>query len=138
MVVLLFRLLILIAVIFLIYTAYKYWTSPRRKLDIATTNKVFYFHDDIQNTKHNFLVTYKGHVFEGEKYLGTTEKAFEVVNINVSAKNPNTIRGLEREDMYFLEKEILIRYPHAEIEWKYPLNRLLIQNVVDERKDPPF
>ncbi|MFD1018984.1 sigma-w pathway protein ysdB [Thalassobacillus hwangdonensis] len=136
MIVILFRLLILIAIAFLIYTAYKYIINPRRKLDLAREQKSFYFHDDPSNTKQNFLMTYKGILFEGEKYLGTTENAFEVVNINVSTPDPQGLKGLERNDIYFLEKEILIHYPHAKINWKYPLNRLFIKSVDNENKQP--
>ncbi|WP_226583594.1 sigma-w pathway protein ysdB [Halobacillus litoralis] len=126
MIIYLFRLLLLIAIAFIIYTAYKFIVNPKRKLELARDRQEFYFHDNKENTKENFLITYKGHVFEGEKYLGTTEDAFEVVTINVSAHNPERLQGLDREDIYFMEKEILIRYPYASIEWKYPVNRLII------------
>ncbi|WP_181349785.1 sigma-w pathway protein ysdB [Thalassobacillus sp. CUG 92003] len=134
MIVILFRLLILIAIIFLIYTAYKYMINPKRKLELAKENKAFYFHDDPSNTKQNFILTYKGFVFEGEKYLGTTEDSFEVLNISVSAKNPHELRGLDRNDLYFLEEEILIHYPFASIEWKYPINRLIIHPLDDHHE----
>ncbi|MGP4062534.1 sigma-w pathway protein ysdB [Halobacillus sp. H74] len=126
MIIILFRLLLLIAIAFIIYTAYKFIVNPRRKLELARDKREFYFHDNKENTKENFLITLKGNVFEGEKYLGTTEDSFEVVNINVSAHNPEKLQGLDREDIYFMEQEILIRYPHASIEWKYPVNRLII------------
>ncbi|MFG6116472.1 sigma-w pathway protein ysdB [Halobacillus sp. MO56] len=136
MIVILFRLLILLAIIFIFYTIYSYMSSPGRKLELAKQSKTFYFYDDPDNTKQNFLMTYKGVLFEGEKYLGTTENAFEVVNINVSARQPNQLKGIEREDIYFLEKEILIRYPYAAIEWKYPLNRLFIHPPKEESEHP--
>lgn len=132
MIIILFRLLLLIAIAFIMYTAYKFIINPKRKLDLAREKKEFYFHDNKENTKENFLITYKGFVFEGEKYLGTTEHAFEVVTINVSAQNPQQLQGLDREDIYFMEQEILIRYPYASIEWKYPVNRLIIKPVKDD------
>ncbi|RWZ59821.1 sigma-w pathway protein ysdB [Halobacillus fulvus] len=132
MIVLLFRLLLLIAIAFIIYTAYKYIKNPRRKLDLAQEHQEFYFHDNKENTKENFLMTYKGFVFEGEKYLGTTEDSFEVVTINVSAHNPEKLQGLEREDLYFMEQEILMRYPYASIDWKYPINRLIIRPIKND------
>lgn len=132
MTIILFRFLLLIAIAFIVYTAYKFIVNPKRKLDLAMDKKNFYFHDNKENTKENFLITYKGFIFEGEKYLGTTESSFEVLNINVSAQNPEKLQGLEREDIYFLEKEILIRYPYASIEWKYPVNRLIIHSIKDE------
>ncbi|MCT2535058.1 sigma-w pathway protein ysdB [Aquibacillus koreensis] len=129
MIVILFRLLIFIAMILLLYTAYKYIMNPKRKLEVAKEKKTFYFHDDTENIKKNFLMTYKGFMFEGEKYLGTTEKSFDVVNISVHAHNPGELKGLERNDLYFLEEEILIRYPFASIEWKHPINKLIINKV---------
>ncbi|ARI76846.1 sigma-w pathway protein ysdB [Halobacillus mangrovi] len=135
MIIILFRLLLLIAIAFILYTAYKFIINPRRKLDLARDKKEFYFHDNKENTKQNFLMTYKGLVFEGEKYLGTTDHSFEVVNINVSAHTPEKLQGLTREDLYFLEQEILIRYPYASIEWKYPVNRLIIHPLKDDHYD---
>ncbi|UOQ94093.1 sigma-w pathway protein ysdB [Halobacillus shinanisalinarum] len=129
MIIILFRLLLIIAILFIIYTVYKFIINPRRKLDHARNKQEFYFHDTIENTKQNFLITYKGLIFEGEKYLGTTEESFEVVNINISAHHPEKLKGLERHDLYFLEEQVLMRYPYAEIEWKYPINRLNIRPI---------
>ncbi|QGH35261.1 sigma-w pathway protein ysdB [Gracilibacillus salitolerans] len=124
MIVILFRFLVVIAMIVLIYTAYKYIVNPKRKLEVAQEKSEFYFLDYNDNIKKNFFITYKGFLFEGEKYLGTTEEAFEVINIVMHTRNPEKLKGFERKDLYFLEEEILIRYPHAEIEWKYPINKL--------------
>ncbi|KGX89069.1 sigma-w pathway protein ysdB [Pontibacillus litoralis JSM 072002] len=121
------RLLIFIAIIAIIYTGYKYIVNPKRKLELAQEKKHFYFHDDPDNVKKNFLLTYKGILFEGEKYLGTTENSFDVVSISVWVKQPERLKGIDRQDLYFIEKEILIRYPHATIEWKNPINQLLLQ-----------
>ncbi|WP_431804632.1 hypothetical protein [Halobacillus andaensis] len=90
--------------------------------------------DDQENTKHNFLITYRGMMFEGEKYLGATEHAFEVLTIYVSTKEPEKLKGLERNDLYFLEEQILRSYPYAKIEWKYPINRLNIKPVTEEKE----
>ncbi|TGB04102.1 sigma-w pathway protein ysdB [Halobacillus salinus] len=132
MIIVLFRLLLLIALAFLIYTAYRFIVNPKRKLDVAREQKEFYFHDNKENTKQNFLMTYKGYDFVGEKYLGTTDHAFEVVTVYVSAQDPQQLQGLEREDLYFMEQEILMRYPYTSIEWKYPINRLMITPVKDD------
>ncbi|MFC7321101.1 sigma-w pathway protein ysdB [Halobacillus campisalis] len=131
-IIILLRILLLIAFAFLIYTAYKFFIDPKRKLDAAQERKEFYFYDDPENTKKNFLITYRGMLFEGEKYLGATEDSFEVLTINVSAQRPELLKGLERNDIYFLEEEILIRYPFSKIEWKYPLNRLNVLRLKDE------
>ncbi|GEN31482.1 hypothetical protein HNQ35_000880 [Cerasibacillus quisquiliarum] len=123
-VVYLFRILILIAVITIIYTLIKYFRNPMRYLAIAKEEGNFFFLDDPNNSKKNFQIVYKGCLFEGEKYLGTTDESFEVVTIHLSVKNPLELKGLSRDDLYFLEKEILFRYPHAELEWKHPINQL--------------
>ncbi len=132
--IILFRILLLAAFVIILYTAYKFYTNPRRKLDLAHENKEFYFLDDQENTKHNFLITYRGMMFEGEKYLGATEHAFEVLTIYVSTKEPEKLKGLERNDLYFLEEQILRSYPYAKIEWKYPINRLNIKPVTEEKE----
>ncbi|WP_182200369.1 sigma-w pathway protein ysdB [Paraliobacillus salinarum] len=121
----LFRIFIVIAILFLLYTVYKYVTNPARKLEVAKNKKQFYFLDEPDHVEKNFLMTYKGILFEGEKYIGTTESAFDVVTVIVYAKQPHELKGLERDDLYFLEKEILIYYPYAKVEWKHPISQLL-------------
>ncbi|TCT25034.1 hypothetical protein EDD68_104104 [Melghiribacillus thermohalophilus] len=125
MIVILFRMFILFAVVFLIYAVYKYMINPKRKLEAAHEKKQFYFLDDPENVKKNFFMTYKGMMFEGEKYLGTTDQAFHVVTVNVWTHHSDRLTGITKDDIYFLEKEILIRYPHAKVEWKYPIKQLL-------------
>ncbi|MFC7061574.1 sigma-w pathway protein ysdB [Halobacillus seohaensis] len=131
-IILLLRTLLLVAVAFLIYTAYKFYINPQRKLDIAHDKKEFYFYDDPENTKQNFFITYKGLMFEGEKYLGATEDAFEVLTINISTQQPENLKGFERNDLYFIEEQVLMSYPYAKIEWKYPISRLNIRSINDE------
>ncbi|MCD5323806.1 MULTISPECIES: sigma-w pathway protein ysdB [Pontibacillus] len=131
MIIYLFRLLILVAAILLIYTAYKYVINPKRKLELAQEKKQFYFLDDAENVKKNFLLTYKGVLFEGEKYLGTTENSFDVVSISVWTRQPDKLKGFERNDLYFVEKEIYIHYPHARVEWKNPINKLVLSHSGD-------
>ncbi|WP_066194633.1 MULTISPECIES: sigma-w pathway protein ysdB [Gracilibacillus] len=126
MIIILFRVLILAAIIVLLYTGYQYWISPNRKLALAQKRKDFYFLDQNDDIKRNFFIAYKGYLFEGEKYVGATEDAFEVTNIVMHIHNPENLNRFERQDMYFLEQEILIRYAHAKIEWRYPMNRLLL------------
>ncbi|WP_217586926.1 sigma-w pathway protein ysdB [Lentibacillus saliphilus] len=127
MIILLFQMLIFIALIVLFYTILQYFRNPQRKLDLARRSQDFYLLDEPQNNIKNMHFVYKGCYFEGEKYLGTTEDAFEVVNIQVIVREPMELRGLSRDDLYFLEKELLIRYPYAKIEWKHPINQLLIK-----------
>jgi cbb3-type cytochrome oxidase subunit 3 len=127
MAVFLFRLLILIALFILAYSAIKYLVNPKRKLELAHEKKLFYFLDDNQNVRKNFLITYRGVLFEGEKYLGTTENAFEVVSVQVWAKSTDKLQGLNKEDFYFIEKEILLAYPNTTINWKSPIKELLLR-----------
>nr|GGG62034.1 sigma-w pathway protein YsdB [Virgibacillus oceani] len=129
MIVILFRILILIAIALLMYTVYQYYRNPMRKLRIAKTRDEFFLLDELQNSKKNVQFVYKGCLFEGEKYVGTTEDSFEVVNIHVYTPEPDDLRGITRDDLYFLEKELLIRYPYAKIEWKHPINKLILTPV---------
>ena len=75
------RFLLFALIIFLIYSAIKYLLNPKRKLELAHEQKQFYFLDYKNDVRKNFHLTYKGVLFEGEKYLGTTENAFEVVSV---------------------------------------------------------
>lgn len=129
MIVILFRILLLIALILLVYTFYQYYRNPKRKLNIAKSTNDFYFWDEPGNSKKNFRFVYKGCSFEGEKYLGTTEQAFEVVTIHVFVHNAMELKGFTRDDLYFLEKEILTRYPYSKIEWKHPVNKLILTTL---------
>jgi len=125
----LFRILIIVALVILIYSAFKYLFNPKRKLELAHEKKQFYLYDDKHNVKKNFLLTYKGVLFEGKKHLGTTEKEFEVVTIDITTKNPNKLKGVNREDFHSIEQEILIHYPHAKIAWKSPVKEFLEKSV---------
>ena len=80
---LLIRLLALVLLVLLIYSGIRYLLHPKRKLELAHEKKRFYFLDDPNNVRKNFLLTYKGVLFEGEKYLGTTTDSFDVVSIFV-------------------------------------------------------
>ncbi|MEN1968265.1 sigma-w pathway protein ysdB [Lentibacillus sp. N15] len=129
MIVFLFRVLILVALAFLVYTIIQYIKSPRRKLQAAKRKKAFFLLDEEQNSKKNLQFVYKGCLFEGEKYVGITEHAFEVITILVTAPEPLDLRGFTRDDLYFLEEKLISHYPYAHMEWKHPINRLLITPV---------
>lgn len=129
MIIVLFRVLILIAIVLLIFTFIQYLRNPQRLLQIAKETKEFYFLDEPGNSKRNLQFVYKGCHFEGEKYLGTKEDTFEVVDIHISVKDSMDLRGFSREDIYFLENEILLRYPHAKIKWNHPINQLLLTGI---------
>lgn len=129
MIVLLFRLLIIIALALLVYTIVQYLRNPDRKLQLAKAANTFYMVDDEGNSKKNIQFSYKGCLFEGEKYIGATEDSFEVVDIHISARDTEELEGITREDLYFIEKELLIRYSYAAITWKYPINKLILTTI---------
>ncbi|WP_433743551.1 sigma-w pathway protein ysdB [Falsibacillus pallidus] len=121
----LFRFVIFALILYLLYKAFKFITDPKRKLELAHEKKEYFFHDNMGNVRKNFLLTYKGVLFEGEKYLGTTEDAFDVVSIFVWPRNPDQLAGLKSEDFLFLESEISGAYPHAKIDWKSPIKEFM-------------
>ena len=124
----LIRLIVLALIIYLFYRVIRFIVDPKRKLDSALESGTYYFLDDVKNVQKNFFIAFRGVLFEGEKYLGTTENAFEVVSIFVWVENPDKLQGFTKEDFHFLEKEILMNYPEARINWKNPIERLMKQD----------
>ena len=122
---LLIRLAVIALIIYVFYKAIRYITDPKRKLDEAYEKGQYYFYDDVKNVRKNFFISYKGALFEGEKYLGTTEDAFEVVTIFVSARDTATLQGFTKGDFEYLQQEILLNYPSAKINWKQPIEQLM-------------
>lgn len=122
---LLFRIILIALIIYIFYKGVRYLTDPKRKLDEAYERGDYYFYDDVKNVRKNFFISYKGALFEGEKYLGTTEDAFEVVSIFIFVHDSMKLQGFTKEDFYYLEKEILISYPKAKISWKNPIEKLM-------------
>ena len=127
------RLLIIVILIYVFYKILRYLFDTKRKLDEAYENENYYFYDDIKNVRKNFFITYKGAMFEGEKYLGTTDQAFEVVSIFVGTKDSSKLQGFTKEDFRFLQKEIRMNYPEATINWKSPIEQLM-----KNEKDSPM
>jgi hypothetical protein len=123
-----FRIVLFLLIIYLFYRCFKFIVNPKRKLELAQEQKKFYFFDDQDNVRKNFFITYKGVLFEGEKYLGTTEDSFEVVSIFVWTNNVSSLKGLSLKDFYYIEGEIRERYPKAKIDWKSPIKELLNNN----------
>ncbi|BCB05080.1 sigma-w pathway protein ysdB [Bacillus sp. KH172YL63] len=121
----LIRLVIFFLILYLLYRSVKYIMNPKRKLELAQEQKRFYFLDDQDNVRKNFHVTYKGVLFEGEKYLGSTETSFEVVSIFVWTKNIASLKGLTKDDFEYLQQEIKERYPNAKLDWKSPVHEFL-------------
>ena len=121
----LLRLIIIALIIYIFYKGVRYLTDPKRKLDEAYERGDYYFYDDVKNVRKNFFISYKGALFEGEKYLGTTDDAFEVVSIFVFVHDAMKPQGFTKDDFYFLEKEILLNYPKAKISWRNPIEKLM-------------
>lgn len=121
----LLRMLLFALILFLIYTAVKYLLNSKRKLELAHEQKRYYFWDDQENVRKNFLITYKGVLFEGEKYLGTTDNAFDVVSIFIWPHNTSALKGMVREDFLFIERKITETYPTAKIDWKSPVKEFM-------------
>ncbi|HAQ08049.1 MAG TPA: sigma-w pathway protein ysdB [Bacillus bacterium] len=126
--ILLLRFIILLLFIFLLYSSVKYLFHPKRKLELAHEQKRYYFWDENENVRKNFLLTYKGVLFEGEKYLGTTQTAFEVVSIFIWPKKTSALKGLVLEDFEFIERKIRESYPVAKIDWKSPIKEFMESN----------
>lgn len=122
------RFLLFALIIFLIYTVIKYLLNPKRKLELAHEQKRFFFLDNKNNVRKNFFITYKGVLFEGEKYLGTTENAFEVVDVFIWPHKVSSLNGLVREDFLFIEKKVQEVYPNADIDWKSPIHEFMKKN----------
>ena len=122
---LLFRIVVIALIIYIVYKGVRYLTDPKRKLDEAFENCAYYFYDDVKNVRKNFFISYKCALFEGEKYLGTTDNAFEVVSIFVFVHDPMQLQGFTKEDFLYLGKEILMNYPNATINWKNPIEKLM-------------
>lgn len=123
--VLILRLFLLALIIFLIYTTIKYLFNPKRKLELAHEQKKYFLLDDTSNIRKNFLLTYNGVMFEGEKYLGTTERSFEVISIFIWPKKTSALKGLKRDDFLKIERSIKKQYPDAMIDWKSPVKEFL-------------
>lgn len=122
---LLIRIVIIILIIYIFYRGVRYLLDPKRKLDEAYEQGQYYFYDDVKNVRKNFFISYNGALFEGEKYLGTTNNAFEVVSIFVFVHDAMKLQGFSKEDFYYLEKEIKMNYPNASISWKNPIEKLM-------------
>ncbi len=122
---LLIRFVIIAFIVYLFYRGIRYLLDPKRKLDEAYEQEQYYFYDDVKNVRKNFFITYKGALFEGEKYLGTTDDSFEVVSIFVWVKDETKLQGLTKDDFHFLASEINSNYPKAEISWKNPIETLM-------------
>lgn len=123
--VILFRVFLLIAVGIIIFSIIKYLLHPKRKLEVAHRHGEFYLLDEPDNVRKNVLFTFQSVMFEGEKFIGSVNDTFEITSIMVWTEDTDQLQGLSRNDFQFIEKELILRYPKAEIEWRSPIRELL-------------
>lgn len=111
------RFVLLLLLILFFYYVSKSFLTPNRKLKSARKQKRFLLLDS-DDVRRNFLLTYKGAVFTGEKYNGSTA-------ISITIWPQDTSKGLAKEDILFIEKKIHEKYPNAEIQWKDQIQEIL-------------
>lgn len=111
-------LLLLLGFIALLYTPIKYLASPKRKFNKAHKDGTFYFLDNSANIRENFFITYKGMMFQGEKYTDDQTKSSGVCSIFIWPEHTSTIEEMKEEDMRYIEQTIHSNYPTATIDWK--------------------
>ncbi|WP_066063616.1 sigma-w pathway protein ysdB [Neobacillus soli] len=118
------RFVLLFFIFFFFYFALKFLFTSKRKLEAARKQKRFLLLDN-EDVRKNFLLTYQGVVFAGEKYMGTADNTFDVVSISIWPENSISLKGLIKDDFIYMDKKILERYPHAKINWKSPVKEFL-------------
>ncbi|QQZ10648.1 sigma-w pathway protein ysdB [Heyndrickxia vini] len=120
----LIRIAIFALVIYFLAKIITYLRNPKRKLQLAHTEKRYYFYDDSENIRKNFLITYNGVLLEGEKYVRSNETPFDVISIFVWPHDLQLLNTLNYQDILFLEKEVKLKYPNATIDWKSPIKEI--------------
>lgn len=107
----------LISLIFLVllYITIKYINKPIRKLKAAQKRKAFYMLDDTAVIRRNFFITYKGFLFEGEKYPNDHS---EVESIFIWQHNHTEREIPGQAEILAIEKIISRHYPATRIDWK--------------------
>jgi hypothetical protein len=122
----LLRFVLLFIIFFLIYLAVKFLFTSSRKLETARKQKRFLLIDN-DDVRKNFMLTYKGSVFAGEKYMGSKDNTFDVVSILIWPEDSATLKGMVKDDFFYIDNKILEHYPNAEINWKSPVKEFLQQ-----------
>ncbi|WP_445489540.1 sigma-w pathway protein ysdB [Niallia sp. 03133] len=117
-----FRLLLLALILFILYRIVAFFFKPERRLALFRSQNKYYLLDDPKNVRMNFLLTYKGFLFEGEKYVDATTSS-NVVRILIWPTEPFDTKLME-EDTAFIQNSIQTSYPHAKIEWNLSKNKI--------------
>ncbi|WP_025025421.1 hypothetical protein [Caldalkalibacillus mannanilyticus] len=107
------------------YLVLKYIFNPKRKLELAQQNGELFLLDNSNNVRENLLLTSKGVLFEGEKYMGTADDAFRIIHIKMSPHQKDALNGFSKDDFLEIEHKIFEQYPYATIEWTSPIKELL-------------
>jgi hypothetical protein len=108
-------LLLIVLLTFLIYGLSRllaFLTNPQRRLKFAQKRGTFYLFDKKDNIRMNLLLTYKGHLLEGEKYAS----AKEVDRILLLPSTPY-VTNMSKQDKAYIEQSLLSIYPKATIDW---------------------
>lgn len=127
MIVLLLQVVMIALLLYVMYATLRFLFQPTRQLHVAQQKGTFYILDDVDNTHKNLLLTYKGALFEGEKYIGEANGTLVVSSIFIHVTDELQLQGFTRQDFYWLEDKIHARYPHAHINWKRTIEELLKQ-----------
>ncbi len=117
---LILQIAILFTIIFFLYKGIKRFLNPMRKLHSCQKHKQFFLLDERHNARKNFSLTYKGLLFEGEKYLRKKNDPESVSSILISAASPDDA-NVTREDLLYIEEQIKRHYPEAKVDWEEPL-----------------
>lgn len=118
------RTVIVVLILFLLYSSVKYLLSPKRKLKLAHEHKKVFLLDDASDIRKNFLLTYRGVMFEGEKYKGPEHSEPGELSIFIWPKQTAAWNELKQEDRREIENILHQSYPSAVIDWKSPAQDL--------------
>jgi cbb3-type cytochrome oxidase subunit 3 len=124
-VVFILRVLVLIIILIIAYGAIKHFINPRRKLAYAIANRQTLLMDDKQDIRKNLLIAYKGSLFEGEKYMGTIDGSFQIIQIHLQPQDNQKLIGFDVADFLAIEQQVLALYSHAQISWGSPVKELV-------------
>lgn len=108
-------LLLIVLLVFLLYGLFQilsFLMNPQQRLKLAQKRRTFYLLDQKDNIRMNLLLTYKGHLLEGEKYAA----ANEVDHILLFPTNPYNTK-MSQQDKAYIEQSLLSIYPKAKIDW---------------------
>jgi len=108
-------LLLIVLLVFLLYGLFRilsFLMNPQQRLKLAQKRGTFYLLDQKDNIRMNLLLTYKGHLLEGEKYA----VANEVDHILLFPTNPYNTK-MSKQDKAYIEQSLLSIYPKAKIDW---------------------